>query len=335
MVRKPAHSLPLLAEDLDRDAVADEPVDRLARELELARHHRRLAGGGQEERDDDRVPRTSSTIALTDAMTVPSPIRSKKKACSTVGASKDPPALRCPAGARTAGSETLGLPSGAGRRWAPRRSKFPLPPADRTSLVIARRDCGGGGRARCCRARGDEGRAHRALHGGDPAVPGHHRVDAQCHADDQADRSHQAGTPPLIEQPPDAAPDGETGDQGADSRPNPGRLPQRRALRGVGIGLASSWHRGHYQLPWVPAGRAGGRERVANPWGIEGRRRARFGRSRGVWGSPATSGEISRGRRRTASMSRHTACARRASRTARGRSRRPSTWCRRTRRRAW
>ena len=33
------------------------------------------------------VPRTSSTIALTDAMTVPSPILSKKNECSTDGAS--------------------------------------------------------------------------------------------------------------------------------------------------------------------------------------------------------------------------------------------------------
>src|SRR5664279_1576313 len=40
------------------------------------------------------VPRTRSTIALTDAMTVPSPIRSKKNECSTVGASNTSPSAR-------------------------------------------------------------------------------------------------------------------------------------------------------------------------------------------------------------------------------------------------
>ena len=40
-----------------------------------------------------RVPRTSSTIALTEAMTVPSPILSKKNASSTDGAWNWPPSL--------------------------------------------------------------------------------------------------------------------------------------------------------------------------------------------------------------------------------------------------
>ena len=61
------------------------------------------------------VPRTSRTIALTEAMTVPSPSRSKKKECSTVGGWNSLPSSAASMTER-AGSGTLGLPSGAGRR---------------------------------------------------------------------------------------------------------------------------------------------------------------------------------------------------------------------------
>src|SRR5664279_516903 len=231
------------------------------------------------------VPRTRSTIALTDAMTVPSPIRSKKNECSTVGASNTSPSERnaCDSRLRDTRSpfgwrpevahlvvearpdcvaldrvalDRVALDRVALDRVALDRVALDRVALDRVALDRVALDCVAQGCSRTGRAwqsveRRDwrdewyllrevpETSPQRSV---DPPWRSPCRCRAPCRG---SDRSGSSGGYPTSD-PATSRLHPKRGSRrsGWSSRPSP-RSPRARA---DGLGLASSWRDGHYQL---------------------------------------------------------------------------------------